>query len=96
MRESKLIPLGKLIAYEQKMVPGPASTVCVAGFFNALKKKLIKDGETVMINIGEGAVRAPYFLEQMIYTTQEVTNADECVPHEIGGYREQLWKDVLE
>ncbi|HBK94711.1 MAG TPA: hypothetical protein DDZ69_06835, partial [Porphyromonadaceae bacterium] len=58
MRESKLIPLGKLIAYEQKMVPGPASTVCVAGFFNALKKNLINDGETVMVNIGEGAVRA--------------------------------------
>ncbi len=95
MRESKLIPLGKLIAYEQKMVPGPASTVCVAGFFNELKKNLINDGETVMVNIGEGAVRAPYFLEQMIYTTQEVTNADECAPHEIDGYRDQLWKDVL-
>jgi len=31
----------------------------------------------------------------MIYTTQEVTNADECAPHEIDGYRDQLWKDVL-
>ncbi len=96
MREEKLIPLGKLIAYEQKIVPGPASTVAVAGFFIALKKNLIKEGETVMVNIGEGAVRAPYFLEQMIYTTHEVTNAAQCEPHSIDDYREQLWKDVLE
>ncbi len=95
MRESKLIPLGKLVAYEQKVVPGPASTVCIGGFFVALKKNLIKDGETVMINIGEGAVRAPYFLEQMIYTTHEVNDADECVPHEIDEYRDQLWNEVL-
>ncbi|MHB9055786.1 MAG: threonine synthase [Paludibacteraceae bacterium] len=96
MNENKLIPVGKLIAYEQKLVPGPASTVAVAGFFNSLQDNLIKDGEVVMINIGEGAVRAPYFLEQMIYTTQEVTNAEQCEPHLIMDYRAQLWKDVLE
>ncbi len=95
VKEEKLLPIGKLVSYEQKVVPGPASAVCLAGFFKALKENLIKNGETVMVNIGEGPNRAPYFLEQMIYTTREVNNVNDCEPHSIDDYREQLWNDVL-
>lgn len=94
MKEEKLVPLGKLISYEQKVIPGPASAVCVAGYFQALEKNLIKDGETVIVNIGEGPNRAPLFLEQMIYTTCEVESVEQCKPHEINGFREELWKEV--
>ncbi len=38
MREEKLVAVGKLTAYEQKVIPGPASAVCLAGFFVALRK----------------------------------------------------------
>jgi threonine synthase len=96
MREKKLVPVGKLTAYEQKVIPGPASAVCLAGFFIALRKNLIKNGETVLINIGEGPNRAPLFLEQMIYTTHNVNHVDQCEPHSIDDYRAQLWNDVLE
>ena len=92
MREAKLVAVGKLTAYEQKVIPGPASAVCLAGFFIALQKNLIKDGETVLINIGEG----PAYLEQMIYTSHNVSNVEECAPHSIDDYRTQLWNDVLE
>lgn len=94
MKEEKLVPVGKLIAYEQKVILGPASAVCVAGFFNALEKGLIKNGETVIVNTGEGATRAPLFLEQMIYTSREVENVEQCKPHEIDNYRERLWAEV--
>ncbi len=96
MREAKLVAVGKLTAYEQKVIPGPASAVCLAGFFIALQKHLIKDGETVLINLGEGPNRAPLFLEQMIYTSHNVSNVEECAPHSIDDYRTQLWNDVLE
>ena len=95
MQEKKLVPVGKLVAYEQKVIHGPASAVCVAGFFKALEKGLIKNGETVLLNTGEGANRAPLYLEQMIYTTHQVDNVEQCAPHEIDGYREQLWDEVL-
>lgn len=94
MRERKLAAVGKLVAYEQKVIPGPASAVCIAGFFIALRKGLIKNGETVMINIGEGPNRAPLFLEQMIYTTRNVQNVDECSPHSINDYRARLWEEL--
>ncbi len=96
MHEKKLLPVGKLMAYEKKVIPGPASAVCMAGFFIALKKKLINDGETVLVNIGEGANRAPYFLEQMIYTSRKVKKVEECSPHVIDDFRAQLWKEVFE
>jgi len=38
MHEKKLLAVGKLIAYEQKVIPGPASAVAMAGFFIALRK----------------------------------------------------------
>lgn len=96
VKESTLLPVGKLVSYEQKVVPGPASAVCLAGFFKVLEKGLVKNGETVMINIGEGPNRAPYFLEQMIYTTCEVNGVDDCTPHSINDYHDQLWNDVVE
>ena len=96
MHEKKLLAVGKLIAYEQKVIPGPASAVGMAGFFIALKKGLIKNGETVLINLGEGPNRAPAFLEQMIYTSHNVSNVDECAPHSMNDYRAQLWKEVMD
>ncbi|MDD2726015.1 MAG: pyridoxal-phosphate dependent enzyme [Proteiniphilum sp.] len=96
MREEKLVAVGKLTAYEQKVIPGPASAVCLAGFFIALQKNLIRDGETVLINIGEGPNRAPLFLEQMIYTSHNVSNVEECAPHSMEDYRRELWNEVLE
>ena len=96
MREEKLVAVGKLTAYEQKVIPGPASAVCLAGFFVALRKNLIKNGETVLINIGEGPNRAPLFLEQMIYTSHNVSNVEECAPHYMEDYRKELWNEVLE
>ena len=95
MREKKLLPVGKLVAYEQKVIPGPASAVCIAGFFVALKKNKIKNGETVLINIGEGPNRAPHFLEQMITSSQSVSNVEQCAPHYIDDIRQELWNDVL-
>lgn len=43
---------------------GPASTVCLAGFYQAIREKKIKQGEVVVINIGESANRNAAFAEQ--------------------------------
>ncbi len=96
MKESKLTDYGKLIAFERKVILGPASAVCMAGFFQALKKGLIKNGETVLINTGEGVRRAPDFVDEMIYTTKEVESVDDCKPHLIDSYRKQLWDAVID
>ena len=94
MCEEKLADYGKLVAFEQKIILGPASAVCIAGFFESLKNGLIKEGERVLLNAGEGVRRAPDFVDQMVYTTKHVDSIDGCQPHCISDYREQLWKAV--
>ena len=95
IHEDKLADYGKLIAFERKILIGPASAVCMAGFFKALKMGLIKNGETVLINMGEGVERAPDFVNQMIYTTKHVDDDCQCKPHCMEDYKEMLWKEVL-
>ncbi len=38
----------------------------------------------------------PLFLEQMIYTSHNVSNVEECAPHSMEDYRKELWNEVLE
>lgn len=42
---------------------GPAGTVCLSGFYQAVKENKIKQGEVVVINIGESANRNAAFAE---------------------------------
>ncbi len=95
INESGIADNARLVAFERQVMLGPASAVCMAGFFESLKKGLIHDGETVLLNIGEGVRRSPEFVDKMIYTTKMVDSVDECQPHTMSSYREQLWKAVL-
>ena len=92
--ENKIADYARLIAFESKVMFGPASAVCIAGFFEALKKGLINNGETVLLNVGEGVRRAPDFVDQMIYTTKNVDKVEQCHPETMDSYREQLWDAV--
>ncbi len=94
MKEDKLVDFGKLVAFERKLLLGPASAVCIAGFFEALKAGNIKNGETVLLNTGEGVLRAPDFVSKMTYTSENVENASECKPHNMEDYREAIWNSI--
>lgn len=61
VKETDIVDLGKLVHKEKGVVLGPASMVCMLGFYEALKEGQLKDGETVLINVGEGADRASKF-----------------------------------
>jgi threonine synthase len=96
INEASIADYARLIAFESKVMFGPASAVCIAGFFESLKKGLVKNGETVLLNVGEGVRRAPEFVDQMIYTTKEIDNVDQCEPHIMNSYREQLWDAIAD
>ena len=94
--EDKIADYARLIAFESKVMFGPASAVCIAGFFEALKKGLIKNGETILLNVGEGVRRSPEFVDKMIYTTKIVDQIDQCKPETMDSYRNQLWNAVID
>jgi threonine synthase len=90
MKEDKIYDIARWIAFETKIPMGPASAVCMGGFLNALKLGLIKNGESVLINTGEGVSRAPEFMEKLIYTTTNVNSIDDCILQDRESLRETL------
>jgi threonine synthase len=94
MKESSLIAIARLIAYYRKVQLGPASAVCMGGFFESLKQGLINSGETVIVNTGEGVRRAPDFMNEMIYTTKNIQSSSECVPQKMQNWERKLWTDI--
>lgn len=61
VKESELARYGKIVKDERGIYLGPASIVCFAGFYKALEEGQIRNGETVLLNTGEGAARASFF-----------------------------------
>ncbi len=93
--EDLSVEVARLVAYETTIKIGPAATIAVGGFFEGLKKGLFREGEKIMLNIGEGVRRSPELLEEMIYTTKSVSSVDECESVDRGIFREDLWKPFL-
>ncbi len=94
--ESKLVNVTRWVAYEQVVAMGPAAATAVLGFIQALKEKQIKNGEVVLLNIGEGIGRAPELLTEMNYTEESVGSVDECKRFDRATLREALAKKMLE
>ncbi len=92
--EAHLVDVARLIAYETTIRIGPAAAVAVGGFFEALHKGVLKDGDNVLVNVGEGVGRAPDFVEEMMYTTKHVSNVEECERFDREVYRQELWDKV--
>lgn len=61
VKESELVDYAKIAKRERNVELGPAAAVCFAGFYQALAEGKIQNGETVLINTGEGAARAKDF-----------------------------------
>ncbi len=90
--EDQIINVAKLVAFEKSLRMGPAAAIAVGGFFDSLQKNLIKNGDVVLINVGEGIKRAPEFAQKLIYTTEFVDSIDDCKPKLRDNYRDKIYK----
>ncbi|MCQ2064589.1 MAG: pyridoxal-phosphate dependent enzyme [Bacteroidaceae bacterium] len=61
IREEGLETVGRMVKDNTGVYMGPASAVCIAGFFKALEEDRLKDGDLVLLNTGEGSERALWF-----------------------------------
>ena len=94
--EKAIVDVARLIAYETHVRVGPAACIAIGGFFEALHHGKLTNGDTVLINVGEGVRRAPELMEELIYTTQHISSIDEVKPFNRTDYKKQLWKPFLE
>lgn len=63
--EDSVVRYGYITKKETGICFGPASVVCIAGFYKALENGQIKNGDTVLLNIGEGSGRAEWFRNEV-------------------------------
>lgn len=89
--EKRLSDVARLASFETLEKLGPASAVAMGGLLDSLKNGLIKNDDVVMLNLGEGVERAPFFLAQTAYNEEHVTSADEIKPFD----RQELEKSLL-
>jgi threonine synthase len=92
--ESRCEDVVRAVAFESLVGVGPASSIVFGGFFKAVKSGLIKNGDVLLINIGEGISRAPEFLQSLTYTEQKVNRADECELIDRKKLRKDLWDKI--
>lgn len=90
--EKYAVDVARLVAYEVAVRIGPAAAVPVGGFILSLARGLIRNGDVVMLNVGEGIRRAPAFMKKLIYTTSNVSEIDDCEVLDRATLREKLWK----
>lgn len=91
--DEQYIPdVARLVSYETNVVIGPASCIAVGGFFEALHNGKLNNGDTILINIGEGIRRAPELMENIIYTTQNISTIEETDRFDRKTMRKQLWQ----
>ncbi|MDR2915769.1 MAG: pyridoxal-phosphate dependent enzyme [Tannerella sp.] len=64
VKEAELLDYARIVYKEKGIHIGPAATVCFAGFYQALKESKIKDGETIVLNIGESGKRYSDFISK--------------------------------
>ncbi|MCQ2975765.1 MAG: pyridoxal-phosphate dependent enzyme [Bacteroidales bacterium] len=93
--ENKLADVAKLIAFKTNEKIGPASAVGMGGFFESLKQGLIKNGDVVMVNMGEGVERASFFLQEQVYNEDCVSSADEVQKFNREDLEFRLWRNIL-
>ena len=92
VNEELAVPLARLVGFERVIKIGPASAAGVLGFFEALKRGLIKDGESVFINMGESANRALGFLQEVAYTTENIKTVEDTKRFNRNDYKKQVWE----
>ncbi|MDR1950804.1 MAG: pyridoxal-phosphate dependent enzyme [Bacteroidales bacterium] len=95
VQETKLVDMTRYIAYEAVVAMGPAAATAALGFVEALKTNNIKNGDFVLLNIGEGMRRAPELLLEMNYTEQRVNSVDECERFDRKKLRNELKNRIL-
>ena len=78
--ENKALEMARWVAHERQIHIGPASSVCLLGLLKAIENGEIADGQSVLVNMGEGIKRSPDFLLQLGQNIATVSCAEQCRP----------------
>jgi threonine synthase len=93
-KEDETVLTARLVAFQRSVRMGPAAAIVVGGFLKALRLGYLRDGDVVMLNIGEGIRRAPRFMERLIRAAGKVKTLGDCPVFDRTAYGKELWDDI--
>lgn len=88
--------VASVVAFEVGVRLGPAAAIAVGGFYEALKRRLIRNGDIVVIAAGEGIRRDPDFMLRMTDRAKIVEKISDCIGVKRTSRREKATKPILE
>jgi threonine synthase len=94
IEEDKVVDIARLVAFERKIHIGPASAVCISGLIKAIQSREIQNGQTVLVNMGEGIKRAPVFLQKLGFHIKQVSTVEDCQLPDINQFKKELWEEA--
>ncbi len=92
--ENKAVDVGRLIAAETAVLTGPAAALPIGGIFRSLQEGHIKDGDVVLVNVGENMGRSPDFLTRFVDNETPVHNLNDCKIFDRKQYIQELWERI--
>lgn len=88
--EEKTVTVAKWVAAEVSVLAGPAAIISVLGFLKSLSLNHINNGDTVLINLGEGIRRSADFIEKFHDNSNVISDAEDC-----NTFTRQIYKDKI-
>ncbi|RMH65305.1 MAG: pyridoxal-phosphate dependent enzyme [Calditrichaeota bacterium] len=92
--ENMAVLMARMVALETSTIIGPAAAIPVAGLFRALREGYIHDGDIIVLNVGEGASRAPEFMSKLAWENTTVKSLEDIRPNGNSIYRKKLWREL--
>ena len=94
--EESVVDVARFLAFEFALRTGPAGAITVGGFLKSVSKGHVKDGDVVLLNIGEGIRRSPAFLEKLLIEQSLVKTVDQCGLFSRDEYGDNLWEKLID
>ena len=94
--EDLLVDVARFIAMEAQVFIGPAAVVPAGGLIQSMAQGLVRNGDIILLNVGEGAGRAPDLVEKLVHETQSIDDPKECTLYDRNAARNAMWKRIAD
>ncbi len=94
--EERAVDVARFAAFEGGARIGPAAAISFGGLMRAFALGHIRNGDVVMLNVGEGIRRSPQFLERFCASYDPIATLDGCQTFNASTYREQLHATIAD
>ena len=88
--------VARVVAFEAGARIGSAAAVGIGGFIEAVKRRLVRNGDVVVVTAGDGIQRDPDFMHRIMGESHRVREVSECTGVAREAFREVAWRPIVD